>query len=201
MDALEFFLPQHARLHGADLGEPRSVWDRMLEGLSDEQIRLRPARGVNSIAWIVWHTARVEDVAVNLVVAAGRQVLDDSWAARLAVDRRDVGVGMSEAEVAELSRRLDIAAARSYRSAVGRRTREVVSTLSAAAWADIVGPADVARAVGAGAFLPAAVPAVEKAWQNVTRAQRLATTALAHNALHLGEAVTIRGLAGLPLGV
>lgn len=73
MDALEVFLPRHARLHGADPGEPRSVWDRMLEGLSDEQIRLRPARGVNSIAWIVWHIARVEDVAVNLVVAAGRQ--------------------------------------------------------------------------------------------------------------------------------
>jgi DinB superfamily len=83
MDALEFFLPQHARLYGADLGDPRSVWDRMLEGLSDQQIRLRPARGVNSIAWIVWPTARVEDVAVNLVVAADRQILDDAWAARL----------------------------------------------------------------------------------------------------------------------
>jgi hypothetical protein len=201
MNALELFLPQHARLHAVDLGDPRSVWDRMLEGLSDEQIRMRPSVGLNSIAWIVWHTARVEDVAVNLVVTAGRQIFDDSWAARLGIDRHDVGVGMSEDEVTELSRRLDIAAARSYRSAVGHRTREAASELPTAAWNEMVRPADVARAVDASAFLPAAVPGVEKAWQNVTRAQRLATTAIAHNALHLGEAVTIRGLVHPPVGV
>jgi hypothetical protein len=117
MNALEFFLPQHARPHGVDLGDPRSLWDRMLEGLSDEQIRLRPSVGLNSIAWIIWHTARVEDVAVNLVVTVGCQVFDDRWATRLGVDRRDIGVSMSDADVAELSSRLDVAAARSRRAA------------------------------------------------------------------------------------
>jgi hypothetical protein len=133
--------------------------------------------------------ARVEDVAVNLIVAAGAQVLDDGWPARLGIRRAGVGSGMTDDEVAELTARADVAAVRAYRDAVGQRTREVVATLGAAAGKEIVGEADAARAALAGF----------QAFVGQSRAFELGHSAVTHNAMHLGEAVTLRGLAGFPV--
>lgn len=44
-----------------------------LHGLPDDQLRLRP-QGWNSIAYLLWHMARCEDVAANVVVAQRPQV-------------------------------------------------------------------------------------------------------------------------------
>lgn len=199
MDAAEFFLIQHGRMHAADVGDPGSIWDRMAGGLTDDQMRRRPP-GMNSLAWLLWHTARTEDVVVNLVVTAGHQVFDAAWATGLSVERVDIGTGMTDAEVTDLGGRLDLAAARAYRSAVGRRTREAVTALPAASWAETVSVADVGRATAAGAFGPNAAW-VAKMWPGVTRANRLGATAIAHNAMHLGEAVAIRGQLGLGVGM
>jgi DinB family protein len=199
MNAAEFFLVHHGRLHAAGVAEPASMWERVYGGITDEQLRARPA-GMNSLAWLLWHTARTEDVNVNLVVTNGHQVFDDAWAKRLGIGRVDIGTGMTDAEVTDLTRRLDLGAARAYRTAVGKRTREIVTKLRVGAWDEIVTPLDVNRAVAAGAFGPHA-GWVEKFWQGVTRANRLGATALTHNAMHLGEAVAIRGQLGAPVGM
>src|SRR3990172_4960393 len=200
MDALAFFLAQHARLHAADVAEERTLAERVFGGLTDEQLRLRPVKGSNSLAWLLWHMARTEDAAVNAVVANRRQILDEGWAERLRVPRRDIGTGMTEDEVADLSARIDPSVVKAYRSAVGRRTREVVVALPAATWEEIIGPADVERAVAQGAFGPAA-GWVAQLWQGSSRAMRLGATAITPSAMHLGEAITIRGRAGLPVGL
>jgi DinB family protein len=199
MNVADFFLLHHGRLHAAGVGDPASMWERVFGSVSDEQMRARPA-GLNSLAWLLWHTARTEDVNVNLVVTAGHQVFDEAWARRLGVGRPDIGTGMTDAEVTGLSHRLDLAAARAYRVAVGKRTREVVAKLRAGAWDEVVTPLDVSRAAAAGAFGPHA-GWVEKFWTGVTKANRLGSTAITHNAQHLGEAVVIRGQLGAPVGM
>src|SRR2546426_10675296 len=118
MNVLTFFLLQHARFHCADVADKDSLAERILNNVTDDQMRRRPAKGLNSLVWLLWHMARVEDVAVNLVVTDGRQVLDDDWIVRLNVPWRHIGTGMTEAEVGELSERTDVAGVREYRSAV-----------------------------------------------------------------------------------
>jgi len=199
VNAAEFFLLHHGRLHAAGVGDPASMWDRVFAGLTDEQMRARPA-GMNSLAWLLWHTARTEDVVANLVVSPGHQVFDEGWSKRLGIGRVDIGTGMTDAEVTDLTRRLDLAGARAYRNAVGKRTREIAAKLRVGAWEEIVTPLDVNRAVVADAFGPRA-GWVEKFWQGATRANRLGATALTHNAMHLGEAAAIRGQLGAPVGM
>lgn len=97
---------------------------------------------------------------------------------------------MTEDEVAAFTARADIDAVRAYRDAVGLRTREVVAALAPSGWAEIVGPADAARA-----------PDGFRAHVGHPRAFELGDSAITHNATHLGEAVTIRSLAGLALGI
>jgi DinB superfamily len=204
MDTVRFFLVQHGDLHSAAVAGSETYADRVFAGLTDDQMRARSGPGLNSLVWLLWHMARTEDVSVNLVVVDGRQVWDDDWARRLNAPWRIIGTGMPEGEVAELTARADIAAVRAYRDAVGRRTQGIVETLKPAAWEEIVGVADTARAAKAGAFR-SNTTWVEgtgyRSWQDQSRAARLAGGALRHNALHLGEAITVRGLCGFPLGV
>jgi hypothetical protein len=205
VDLTRFLLGQHAATHAGEVYDgPPSRFDRLLADLSDDQLRLRPAAGVNSLVWLLWHMARTEDVAVNLVVAARAQVFDDAWARRMNVGRPDMGTGMTDAEVSQLSATADVAGVRAYRTAVGRRTREVVATLAPAAWDDVLALADTSRAAAVGAFGPNDlwIPGVgHPPWQGHTRGDQLGGTAIRHNTAHIGEAVTIRGLAGLGLGI
>lgn len=204
MDTLGFFLLQHGQLHSFEDGGAASFADRVFGGVTDEQMRVRPADRLNSLVWLLWHMARTEDAAVNLVVAHGQQVLDDDWTRRMNVPSRTIGTGMTDGEVADLTRRADVDAVRAYRSAVGRQTRDVVSGLRPDSWDDIVGLVDTARAAAAGAFAPN-TPWVEgggyRPWQGHTRAAQLAGSAIRHNAVHLGEAITVRSLGGFPLGL
>jgi hypothetical protein len=131
-------------------------------------------------------------------VRDARQVWDDAWARCLNVARTDIGTGMTEDEVNELSETLDLSAAQAYRSAVGRRTREVVASLDDRVLDVIVGAADVARASAAGA-IGARAEWLVPFWQNHSRATRLATVCVTHNAIHLGEAQALRSVAGFGL--
>ena len=199
MDLVSFSLVSHAGAHAGEVGGGESYADRVLGRLSDAEMRARPGKGLNSIVWLLWHMARVEDVAVNLVVADGQQVLDDDWVRRMNVPWRIIGTGMTDEEVGELTTRAGVAAVRAYRTAVGLQTRDVVKALRPEAWDEIVGFADTARAAAAGAFRPNSgwVDGVGyKPWQDHSRGERLSGSAIRHNAMHLGEAITVRSQAG-----
>ena len=199
MDVLGYFAMQHAQSHAGEVyGEP-SVMDRVFGAPSDAQMRARPAPGLNSLVWLLWHMARTEDVAVNLVVTPGAQVWDDAWARRTAIPRVDTGSGMSEAEVVALTAAADVAAVRAYWVTVGRRTREVVRELPPPAWDEIIGEGDIARAASAleGEF----PPGQPHPWLGDSLARRISGAAVAHSRVHLGEALTISGLAGFGIGL
>jgi hypothetical protein len=194
VDLVSFFLLEHAAVHARDVSGQANPGPRIFEEASDEQMRARPGPALNSLVWLLWHMARTEDAAVNLVVAGRAQVFDDAWMRRMNVPWRIIGTGMTDEEVGRMTRDADIAAVRAYRSAVGLRTREVVSALSPDAWDVAVGVEDIERAGATGAFRDW-VKGTPYPWLGWTRGAQLASSAVRHNAAHIGEAVTIRSLA------
>ena len=202
MDARDMFLQQHSVVHSAAVGGNKaSAAERTLTGLTDDQMRVRPREDLNSIAWLVWHIARGEDIMVNRVLGGRSQVFDDAWLKRLGITRRDFGIGMSSAEVSDLTRQIDIGALRDYRDAVGLRTREVVGAFKPTDWeGEIVAPA-MEQAAAEGAFAANRAEGVVKAFTGRPRAMVLSGIALFHSSGHLGEAVTVRGAGGFGTGV
>ena len=190
MDAVDFLLLRYETLH-------RTLLDDLLRGLTDAQVRGRPHPGVNTIAWLIWHAARIEDVGVNRFVVDGVQVIDGGWLGRLGVDRRDVGTGMTDAEVDALSARIDLAALRGYWEALTRRTLEVAATLRGQDLGVVV-PADRVKRVGAdeGAVAPGAEWLTEFWANGRTRGWVLAQTPLLHVYGHYFEARVTAGLWG-----
>jgi hypothetical protein len=138
VDWRDLFKMQHRQVHTALLqpgDDDFSIQDMLLRGISEEQQRLIPADGQNSVVWLLWHVTRCEDVTLGSVLSHRGQVLDEGWADKLGVDRRDIGTGMRPHEVRDLSQRVDIPALVGYRLAVARRPHEVGDNLDDA-WVD-----------------------------------------------------------------
>jgi hypothetical protein len=135
------------------------------------------------------------------VVLAGRaQVFEDGWAGRLGVARRDFGIGMTSPEVTELTRQIDVAAAREYRDAVGLRTREVVGAFKPADWEGATTTQANERAAAEGAYGTRAEMLV-KAFSGRPRTGMLSGIALFHPTGHMGEAATVRTAGGFGTGI
>ena len=198
MDARDLFLEQHAMAQSAAVGGNKmSAAERSFGGLTEEQMRVRPREDLNSLAWLMWHITRAEDIMLNPVLSGRDQVLDASWLNRLGITRKDFGIGMSKAEVSDLTGKIDVGALREYRDAVGKRTREIVSEFAAKDWEGEVTEERMKHAFAQGAFPEPVV----KAFTGRPRRAVLSGIAIMHPMQHFGEAATVRTAGGFGLGV
>jgi len=201
MEAKDLFLSQHAAVQSLAVGgNPVSAAERAFGGLTEAQMRVRPREDLNSLAWIMWHIARAEDIMVNALIGGRPQVFDDAWGKRLGISRRDFGIGMTSTEVTDLTRAIELTALREYRDAVGRRTRELIAGFKDSEWGGEIAEAAVKSAAAEGAFGSRAEQMV-KAFTGRPRTAVLSGIALFHPAAHLGEAVTIRSAGGFGTGI
>jgi hypothetical protein len=192
-EAIALFLQQHAMLHTAALapGAPWSFADSAIAGLSSAQLRAIPRGHTQSIAWLLWHSARTEDAAINMVLAGAPQVLETgNWNARLGLGQPDIGTSMSDAQVADLSARIDLAALLDYRLAVGRQTREIVQATPPSILRQPVEPERIQRVKDAGALVVEAY-GIADYWSRHPKANVLLMPATRHPMTHLNETLRI----------
>jgi hypothetical protein len=201
MDARDLLLEEHSAVHSAAVGGNKaSLAERTFGGLTDDQMRVRPREDLNSLAWLLWHIARAEDIMTNIIVNGRAQVFDDGWLPRLQIARRDFGIGMTKPEVAELSAKIDIAALRDYRDAVGRRTREIVGAYGPKDWEGEIVAAAVERAGALGCFGDR-TEALVKGFTGRPRRAVLSSIVVMHSAMHMGEGATVRTAGGFGTGI
>ncbi len=201
MDARDLLLDEHGRMHAASVtGEKGSLAERTFGGLTDDQMRVRPREDLNSLAWLMWHIARAEDIFANIILSGRPQVVDDGWLARLRISRLDFGIGMTKAEVADLTAQVDVAALRDYRDAVGRRTQEVIRGFGPSDWQGELQAPALEKAAGRGCFGPNGAM-VAKAFTGRPRVGILGGLLVTHAAMHMGEAQTVRTAGGFGSGI
>jgi hypothetical protein len=110
-----------------------------VDGLTSAQLAWRPTPEANSIAWLVWHLARVEDDHVAGVAEADQVWFAQGWGERFAlpVDARDIGYGQS----AEQARSVVVDSGElltGYYDSVHARTLQVLAGMSDADFDRIV---------------------------------------------------------------
>src|SRR5262249_23448621 len=123
----------------------------------------------------------------------------NGWLDRLRTGRRDVGTGMSDAEVDALCAAIDLDAMRGYWDAVSRATLEAVERLRGPALDDVLPGARVPRIANEVGGVGRKGGWLSELWANGrTRAWMLAQTPLLHPYGHWFEARVARGLWGHP---
>lgn len=131
-DARRLFSELHGALHLSEVsGGEENELDRLTGDLEDTEYAVMVTSKDETIAWALWHIARLEDLTMNLLVSGGEQVWNREWARRLGTAVADTGNAMSDDQIMELSKALRPAELLQYRSAVGRRTRQIVEGLTA----------------------------------------------------------------------
>lgn len=193
-NAIELFMVQHGVLHSSEVDEslPWSFEDDVVSDMTEDQIRRIPVNCEHSIAWLIWHIARIEDVTMNMLVAGDPQLLHhDGWLERMEVTPRDTGNAMTEEGVVDLSNTVDLEELRAYRVAVGRRTREIVNRLSPEDLKRKVSPVRLQKVMDIGAVIEAARGLIEY-WGKRDIAGLLLMPATRHNFVHLNEALRLK---------
>ncbi len=103
--SIELFLRQHAMLHSEKMAQT-GAWsyeDELLDDISDEKFRYVSKKDGHSIAWCIWHIARIEDVAMNILVVDKPQILNqDDWLAQMNLRYCDTGNAMPDDDVVSI---------------------------------------------------------------------------------------------------
>ena len=148
----------------------------VVRGLDTEELTRAPTPGANTIAWLVWHLARVQDHHVAEILGVDQVWIEGDYAERcgLDADASDTGYGHSAEDVAAVRPDgPDVLLA--YLDSVGARTQHMLRELT---------PQDLDRIV-------------DRRWDPpVTLGVRLVS--IADDSLqHVGQAAYLRGLLGV----
>ena len=150
--------------------------DAAVRGLDTEQLTRAPEPGANTIGWLVWHLARVQDHHVAELLDVDQIWVTGDYATRcgLDADASNTGYGHSAADVAAV-RPDGPEVLLEYLDAVDARTQEMLRGLA---------PVDLDRIV-------------DRRWDPpVTLGVRLVS--IADDSLqHVGQAAYVRGLLGV----
>jgi hypothetical protein len=146
--------------------------DDLTDGLTDEVSLFRPTATANSIAWLIWHSARVQDAQLCDIAGVQQVWLRDGWVDRFGLDLpRDAhGYGHTPDEVGKVRTPADLLAG--YYHAVHKVTLEYIASVTAE---------ELSRVVDTGWTPP------------VTASARLVSI-IDDCAQHLGQAAYVRGI-------
>ena len=83
----------------ASLNQSKRYLKRALDGLTQEDVAWQPTDECNSIAFILWHTAQVEDFFINRVLRRRGRLYDEGWVEKLGTPAEESGFGYTAEQV------------------------------------------------------------------------------------------------------
>ena len=127
----ELFLEIHGKLHLSVVsGNERNEVDELVGDLREDEYAIMPTAKDETIAWVLWHISRIEDLTMNILVNGEKQIFNEDWQTRMNSPIRDTGNALSDNQIIQLSKSLRIQELLEYRNEVGRESREIIRTLS-----------------------------------------------------------------------
>ncbi len=148
--------------------------DDLTDGLTDPVAYYQPTPGANTITWLIWHSARIQDAQLCGIADLEQVWFRDGWADRFALDLpRDAhGYGHTPEEVSKVRASGELLAG--YYHAVHKESLEYTASVTAD---------ELARVI-------------DERWTPPVTASARLVSIIDDAAQHLGQAAYVRGIAG-----
>lgn len=145
--------------------------DALTDDLSDDVAGFRPTPDANSIAWLIWHSARIADAQIAQIAGTEQVWFTGGWVDRFALDLpRDAhGYGHTAEEVGKVRAPAELLAA--YYHAVHQMTLAYIASVT---------PDELARVV-------------DEHWTPPVTASVRLVSIIDDCAQHLGQAAYVKG--------
>ena len=103
--------------------------DDLTDGLTDDVSSWQPVAGANSIAWLLWHSARCQDLQLCAIAGTEQVWTRDGWLDRfdLGLPPNDIGYGHGPEDVAKVKAPATLLSG--YYHAVHKVTLEYVASI------------------------------------------------------------------------
>lgn len=146
--------------------------DDLTAGLTEEVSRYRPTPQANSIAWLIWHSARCQDLQLCDIAGVEQVWTSEGWVDRFGLDlpADDIGYGHTPEDVAKVHAPAELLAG--YYRAVHKVTLAYITTVT---------PEELRRIV-------------DTRWKPPVTASARLVSIIDDCAQHLGQAAYVRGI-------
>lgn len=131
-ESVRLCLELHLMVHSSNMSgiDKKTFEDALWEGLDENTFRTSTNEKGRTIAYGIWHSTRIEDITMNILVAGSEQVFNiGDWKEKINSKIVDTGNAMTEEDIMEFSKNINMEELKKYRVAVGRRTREIIKNL------------------------------------------------------------------------
>jgi hypothetical protein len=132
-DIIDLISLQHQAAHVAAINastpeQISTAEDELWAIIDEENFRSIPTKSIYSVAWHLWHSARIEDITANSFISNKPQILE-KYQKALNVPFIDTGNAMDLAKMQLFNTKINKMALYEYRVAVGRNTQADIHTL------------------------------------------------------------------------
>ncbi len=114
------------------------AWEYMLDGHQNQLVprKIFPTDlhydGSDTVpmVWQFWHTYRIEDLIGNILMADRDQIFNDDWQQKIGASITDTGNALERKQAMEFGKGINASALYDYMLAVGKNTRQILSSLT-----------------------------------------------------------------------
>lgn len=129
----DLILDLHAYVHSSAVSHSpeATLEDRLFRKKSEGNFTVFSEKNLYSIAWHLWHSARIEDITCSYFLSGDEEIFCKSdYLNRLAIDINHTGNSMSFEEMKDFNARINLNQLAEYRDEAGKKTRKQIQELS-----------------------------------------------------------------------
>lgn len=133
-EAKDLITHLHSMVYSSEMSGIKQITfeDELWINLNHETARKAENKKGRTILYGLWHSTRIEDITMNLLVAGKDQLFEkDQWFPRINSSIRHTGNSLNHNQILEMSSFINIEELKAYRIDVGRNSQDIIQNLTA----------------------------------------------------------------------
>lgn len=194
-ESISLCLALHSMVHSSDMCgiDTKTFEDELWDDLDENTFKTATNKKGRTIAYGLWHSARIEDITMNILVAGDEQVFSiGHWKEKINSTIIDTGNALTKGEILEFSKNINMLELKSYRIEVGRKTRELIKNFKFPDMKRKIEKDRLQRILDEGAVLNVeAASWLIDFWGRKNVAGLILMPATRHHVVHINESLTV----------